>query len=229
LELNFFFYYYIIKEMAKAANRSKTKELKWANGNILELTISPTPKWKWDVLKGEAVQDEWEICKKQSLNNSKGLEVGRAEHKCSARLVSDSVTGKIYLTGECYSIHKITKNGKQYIVDTIQTMDQEVAFDKEVATNATFVGEPDFYNLRVKSCTRDDIPLTHVVSKPPTNEHSWWIMRHHIIFPTPDNHFMRLPSWYRRPVVRPVFRPFIPIPPGHTILWYLQYVSRLGN
>ena len=180
---------------AKAVN--KPKELKWKVGKVLECKISPISTR--DVLKGEMI-DEYNLYKKQTLNNSKGLEVGTVEHMGLTRLVNDPITGKIFLTGKVTSTHKITKNGKQYIADTVQDMDHEVDIDKTAMT-AKLVGEPVFTSLRISSLTRDDMSLTALVSKSPTIYDPWWRIFHpsyHPIYSPIYNPF-KWPSWYPKP------------------------------
>jgi hypothetical protein len=221
--------------MGKKANENepKPRELKWALGDVHELTVSPMQTW--DALKGgEAVQNYgWNICKKQSLNNSKGVMVGTVEHTGLARLVKDPATNIIYLSGEIKSTHKIIKNGHNYIVDSIADMDQQVELDT-VQTNATgrLIGSPDFSNLRITSLTQNGISLQHIASKSSTTESPWWRILHFpIIFHSPIIfHFPRtfnLPSWYNNPIpfkpipIKPIpFPPFFP--PGYRpISWKL--------
>jgi hypothetical protein len=130
---------------------------------------------RWTFFKGEVVQDEWKIYRRQLLVNSKGLTIGQVERTGSVRLIKDSVSGKQYLMGDMKCAYKLLSRDNIYIVDAIENMEQEVEaiFDRQVREVAmptlspqlNFVGVPAFSVLRIIAFTRNGVSLQNQVVK----------------------------------------------------------------
>lgn len=161
--------------MAKEAEKAKEPKpytIKWSLGKELELKMSSEGRWTF--FKGEAVQDEWKIYRRQLLVNSKGLAIGQVERTGSVRLIKDSVSGKQYLMGNLNCAYKLLSRDNIYIVDANEFMEQEVTFDSQVREVAMttlsppqliLVGSPCFYFTRIHAFTRNGVSLQHQLVK----------------------------------------------------------------